>query len=443
MRNRRQFIRTLGAGGIIALSGCSQSSSSSDPSITPTNISYNPVGNYPAAVNEATFGCLVPESGLPRSIGNAYREGFDLAIEHLNTGGAPLAFWPELSGTGVQDRRINSVIRNTASDPGLAQQQALQSINTDSAQMLTGGISGSTVTPVLRVCQRQRVPFLYGTAHTVAPSGQGCTRYGFREMINARQTAAALAQFYQSRLSSQSTIQLLYADYPWGRTQLTMIERELSRLAASVEIQSTVPAQASYREQIDRIPLSTDLLCIIHRGLDAATVLEDVSDAGLNAEMEVCVPLWSRLTAQNASEYLEGVSGTVPWSWQLRNQMSITFVESFRGRYNHTPSYESLIGYIQPLQYAAAVERAETFYPPAVIRQLEDHTYDNAGLGTQQRLRKCDHQAIRDVPIVSGRAVNNQLSDQFFTLETVVNREYTTYSCTEMPASECELGSYS
>lgn len=442
MYNRRQFIQTLGASGIIALGGCAQSSSP-DQSVTPTNISYNPVGNYPVAINEATFGCLVPESGLPRSIGDAYREGFDLAIEHLNTGGSPLAFWSELSGAGVQDRQINSVIRNTASDPGLAQQQALQSINADNVQMLTGGISGSTVTPVLQVCQRQRVPFLSGTAHTNVPSGQGCTRYGFREMINARQTAAALAHFYKRRLSPQSSIQLLYADYSWGRTQLRMIEREFSRLDASVETQSTVPAQTSYREQIDRIPRSTDLLCIIQRGLDATTMLEDISAAGLSSEMELCVPLWSRLTAQSASEYLEGVIGTVPWSWQLRNQVSIAFVESFRNQYNHTPTYESLIGYIQPLQYAAAVERAGTFYPPAVIRQLENHTYDNAGLGTRERLRKCDHQAIRDIPIVSGRAVDNQQSDRFFRLETVINREQTTYDCTEIPASECELGSYS
>ncbi len=95
------------------------------------------------------------------------------------------------------------------------------------------------------------------------------------------------------------------------------------------------------------------------------------------------------------------------------------------------------------MQYAAAVERAGTFYPPAVIRQLENHTYDNAGLGTRERLRKCDHQAVRDVPIVSGRSVNNQQSDQFFKLETVIENEQTTYSCAETPASECELGPYS
>ncbi len=49
MDNRRQFIQTLGVSGIIALGGCAQSSSP-DQSVTPTNISYNPVGNYPVAV---------------------------------------------------------------------------------------------------------------------------------------------------------------------------------------------------------------------------------------------------------------------------------------------------------------------------------------------------------------------------------------------------------
>lgn len=438
----------LSASGAIALSGCGQSSSSSSSSsasVTTTETPYDPLGNYPVASDQATFACLVPESGLSRSIGAAYRDGFELAINHLNTGGPPLNFWPSLSGTGVQNRRIEMSVRNTASDPSLARQQAIQLINTENAQMITGGASSSTVLPVLRVCQQQRIPFLHGIAHTNSPSGRNCVRYGFREMINVRQTAAALAHFFEDRLPSQPTLHLLYAGYTWGQTQRAMFEREFSRrdLDTSFESQSTIPAQSTYRDHVERISTSTDLLCIIQRGLDATTVLEDVSRIGLDANIDICIPLWSRLTAQTASEHLESVYGTVPWNWQLRNQVSIAFLEAFRDQYNRTPSYESLIGYIQPLQYAAAVERAETFYPPAVIRQLEDHRYDNAGLGSRERLRACDHQAQRDVPIVSGRPVETQQTDQFFKLETVVKRDNVQYECDQRPASNCELGSYS
>ncbi len=262
----------LSASGAIALSGCGQSSSSSSSSsasVTTTETPYDPLGNYPVASDQATFACLVPESGLSRSIGAAYRDGFELAINHLNTGGPPLNFWPSLSGTGVQNRRIEMSVRNTASDPSLARQQAIQLINTENAQMITGGASSSTVLPVLRVCQQQRIPFLHGIAHTNSPSGRNCVRYGFREMINVRQTAAALAHFFEDRLPSKPTLHLLYAGYTWGQTQRAMFEREFSRrdLDASFESQSTIPAQSTYRDHVERISASTDLLCIIQRGL--------------------------------------------------------------------------------------------------------------------------------------------------------------------------------
>lgn len=52
------------------------------------------------------------------------------------------------------------------------------------------------------------------------------------------------------------------------------------------------------------------------------------------------------------------------------------------------------------LQYAAAVDRADTFRPPDVIRALEDYGCV-AGIGREKK-RGCDQQAVRPVPGVRG-----------------------------------------
>ena len=99
------------------------------------------------------------------------------------------------------------------------------------------------------------------------------------------------------------------------------------------------------------------------------------------------------------------------------------------------------LAYAQTLQYAAAVERAGTFYPPEVIRQLEGFEYDNIGMGAES-MRGCDHQAQRDVPVVRGLPESEQAEGQYFEIINVTSRDELGYACDAGPAAECELGEY-
>jgi hypothetical protein len=99
------------------------------------------------------------------------------------------------------------------------------------------------------------------------------------------------------------------------------------------------------------------------------------------------------------------------------------------------------LAYSQTLQYAAAVERAGTFYPPEVIRQLEGHQYGNLGMGDEQ-MRKCDHQAQRAVPVVKGLPKSEQEAGTFFELVQMTPKAKVGYQCNSGPASQCSLGSY-
>jgi ABC-type branched-subunit amino acid transport system substrate-binding protein len=178
-----------------------------------------------------------------------------------------------------------------------------------------------------------------------------------------------------------------------------------------------------------------------HYGLDGANSIKQATDAGLKDDMKLLVPLYNRPMAKAAGGAIAGVYGTAAWDAQIDNQPSKEFTQAFKDEYGSIPSGPAQLAYAQTLQYAAAVERAGTFYPPEVIKQLEGYEYDNIGMG-KETMRKCDHQAQRDVPVVQGLPASEQSQGQYLKIVNITSREKLGYACDEGPAAECELGSY-
>jgi branched-chain amino acid transport system substrate-binding protein len=89
------------------------------------------------------------------------------------------------------------------------------------------------------------------------------------------------------------------------------------------------------------------------------------------------------------------------------------------------------------LLYANACEMAGTFYPPAVIKQLEGFKFDGMGNGPTE-YRAEDHQCFKDVLVVRG---NMNPQSQFDLLEVVevVPRSQVEYDATIFGG---ELGPY-
>jgi ABC-type branched-subunit amino acid transport system substrate-binding protein len=185
-----------------------------------------------------------------------------------------------------------------------------------------------------------------------------------------------------------------------------------------------------------------DALFLNHYGLDGANSLSQAIEAGIDQEMEIVLPLYNRPMAEAAGGAIEGIFGTIAWDSQIDNTPSAEFTEAFSGEYDgRIPSGPAQLAYAQTLQYAAAVERAGTFYPPEVIRELEDYEYDNIGMGAET-MRGCDHQAQRDIPVVRGLPAAEQGEGRFFEIINVTSRDDVGYGCDSGPAAECELGEY-
>jgi branched-chain amino acid transport system substrate-binding protein len=119
-------------------------------------------------------------------------------------------------------------------------------------------------------------------------------------------------------------------------------------------------------------------------------------------DFQIVLPLVSDLMAKGAGEAIKGVYGTGNWDWQLGDDASKAFTKSFGAEYGQPPSQIAHTSYVQALLYADACERAGTFYPPEVIKALEDFDFDGMGNGPTT-YRGSDHQCFKEVYVVKGK----------------------------------------
>ncbi|WP_276300766.1 substrate-binding protein [Halorussus lipolyticus] len=430
--SRRDVVKMAGATGLAGLGVAGSASAQENP----------PIGNFPIQGNP-TFGFTVPQSGPYSSEGQDELRAYRLAVEHLNNGGGWVDNWSDLTGNGVLGNQVEFVSGDTATDADTARQTARRMIQRDGAIMLSGGSSSAVAIAIQELCQREKVNYMCCLTHSNDTTGKSCVRYSFREMFNAYMSAQALVPPVTDEYGGSNNFYQLYADYTWGQTVQSSMSQffgeagwnEMNSVATPLGTKDF----SSYLSQVPRG--ETDVLFLNHYGLDGANSLSQAKEMGLDEDMEIIVPLYNRPMAQAAGGSIEGVFGTVAWDSQIDNEPSNQFTSAFQEKYERIPSGPAQLAYAQTLQYAAAVERAGTFYPPEVIRQLEDHEYDNIGMG-QETMRACDHQAQRAVPVVKGLPEGEQQQGQFFEIVNLTSRDTLGYACDEGPAGECELGPY-
>jgi len=444
--NRRDVIKAAGAAGtagLAGLAGCSGGGGGGGGGGGESE--YPELGNYPIEGDTATFGFNVPQSGPYASEGEDELRAYELAVKHLNNGGGWVdSQFDNLSGDGVLDYQIDSVSGDTATDADTARQSASRMIQRDDVIMVSGGSSSAVAIAVQELCQRENTLFMACLTHSNETTGANCVRYGFREMFNAYMTGQALAPVLREEYGEDLQFYQLYADYSWGQTVQESMNQFLTETAGWSEVDSvaTPLGTSDYSSYLSEAANSeADVLLLDHYGLDGATSVSQAVDAGLDQNMELVVPLYNRPMAQAAGGAIEGVFGTVAWDSQVDNTPSNEFTQVFQDEYDRIPSGPAQLAYSQTLQYAAAVERAGTFYPPEVIRQLEDFEYSNIGMG-EETMRACDHQAQRDVPVVRGLSESQQSEGQYFEIINITSRDELGYACDAGPAAECELGEY-
>lgn len=402
--SRRSVIRT-GLAGIIATGVA--------PTIFTRSAYAQEFCNAPTG-DTVTLGFNMPLTGAYADEGADEQRAFELAVEHLNGGGdggmIPTFSSKTLTGNGILGKKVAYVTGDTQTKADAARDSARRMIERDGAVMISGGSSSGVAIAVQGLCQEMGVIFMAALTHSNDTTGKDKKKYGFRHFFNAYQSGIAIAPTLAKAYGADRVAYHLTADYTWGWTQEESIKAATEALGWQTITPVRTPVGAGDFSQYITPVLNSgaDVLILNHYGFDMVNSLTQAVQFGLKDKQvngkpfQIVVPLVSDLMAKGAGAAMKGIYGTANWDWQLQDEGSKAFTKSFGAKYGQPPSQAAHTSYVQTLLYADACERAGTFYPPEVIKALEDYEFD--GLGNGPTLyRGSDHQCFKDVYVVQGK----------------------------------------
>jgi branched-chain amino acid transport system substrate-binding protein len=366
------------------------------------------IGNFPAGVSGPSVfvGLTIPLTGPYSAEGNDMQRGYQLGIEHLNSGGGLVSQIATLSGKGVLGKKIEYKVADTQTQPDPAVQAATNFITNNKAIMISGSVSSAEAIALEKVAQRFKVLNMVGSSGANETTGKDCQRYAFRSQPSAYMAAKALAPVLAKMLGKNRKAVYLVPDYAYGHSvhqSTAQFTKEIGWTEVGAQICPL--GTADYSSYLLNIANSgADVFVNVAFGADSVASTKQAKQFGVLDRMKLVVPNLSAFQGKEVgAEIMQGVYGTLDFWWTLAetNQAAKIFVESFEARNKYKPSWPAHIAYTQLLVWADAVERAKTFNPIEVIKALEAGHKLQMPLG-EVYYRECDHQQVRAVPVVVG-----------------------------------------
>lgn len=351
------------------------------------------------------IGLNYPETGPYYKQGLDQRRAADLAAEEINAAG------------GILGKKIQLVYRDTKSNPKIARENAIELFDKEGVTMIFGGSSSAVIVAVGKVAkERKKLAFGTLTYATEVTAEEG-HKFIFRECYDSYMAARVLSDYLKKNFGGKKYFYIT-SDYNWGWTTedafrkfTDTTDRHIHKGILTKLGSTDFKAPLSIAEEAN-----PDVLILVQFGRDMEIALKQAYEMGLKKKMQIVVPNLNEDMAEGAGpEAMEGVLGTLPWSWKIPfekgYQRGIDFVKKFEERYKRYPTTSGASAYVILHQYKEAVERAKSFDTMEVIKALEGHRYTM--LKDEQYWRAFDHQSVQTVYAVRGKKAEDVRKDKY------------------------------
>ncbi len=321
-------------------------------------------------------------TGLP-AFTIPYRQGWQMALDEINASG------------GVAGRSLEVVSRDDGGKPGDALTAANELVSREGVSILAGTFFSNVGLAVADFAQQKRILFLAAEPLSDAITLDQGNRYTFRLRPSTYMQAAMLVE-EAAELPAQRWATIA-PNYEYGTSAVNSFKQLLSEVRPDVEwVGEQFPAlnkleagptiQALERTQPDAIFNVTF-------GADLAEFVREGRARGLFEERSVV----SVLTGE--PEYLDPLGSEAPEGWivtgypwyDIDTPEHTAFVKAYQDRYNDYPRLGSLVGYNTMLALAAALAKAGSDDPEAMITVMEGLQFESP-VGSIT-FRVSDHQA--------------------------------------------------
>lgn len=374
MINRRDFLKLTAAAGFAA----------------------HPILSF-AKTEELLVACPTAMSGTFSAIGKYSEMGMKLAVQQN----------PMVLGKKLEYRMID-----TEAKPATAIRRVQEAMQQDNVRYFPGALLSAESLAMSKEIHRSG-GVLITNAGADELTGTECNRSTFRWALPTYSIIQGSARPLIDILPDKKRWYTITPQYVFGEDLL----RNAKDLFQEKGIEHVGNSYHSLTERefsghlMNAVAAKADVLFLLNYGAQASDALRQAMSFGLKEKMTIIVAAASGLEQFEAlgPDICDGVYfGAVYWH-TINTALNQQFVQQVRETFGISPNYSLAAPYINMRMLIAAMEKAQSTDPAAVIQALEGLEFE--GLTGIEQVRKEDHQTLRDFYLIKGKA-RNQMADK-------------------------------
>ncbi len=329
--------------------------------------------------------------------------------------GAQLAL--QQAGGKVMGHRAEVVWLDEPS-PQSAQQNFSRLVEEYKVSAIIGGSNSASSLSMESVATRTKTPLLVVAGAAREITGKECNRYTFRTQLTIPVGSRAIAPIV---LEKGKKWYFLSAAYALGQDTYASMSALLKAAGGQEVGRDDVPVNTSdYSSFLLKIRTAKpDAVIVGIGGVDFNNLLKQWNEFGFKDKIAIAAPV-----VTDAAMWAVGPSAAVgiyAKQWHYSDPSNSAdedeFVKLWTARVKRPPPSEAWQGWLTMRMLLAAIEQSKATDGPSIVKALESLRLQAGGLPIYYR--SWDHQLIRGVKVLEGRAPEGDQWDMMKLLRTV------------------------
>jgi len=293
-----------------------------------------------AETNKIKIGYVNTFSGPNAFIGNDERDGFELALDHLNH---------KMGGLDVQ-----MIYEDDQIKPEIGRQVTEKLLQSDKVDVVTGYNWSNVLLASVKPAIDAKTFIISGNAGPSQLAGEACSPWFFSASWQNDQTPMALGELLNQR--NVKKLFVLAPNYAAGKDMAAGVKNTFKGEVVGEEY-TRWPGQVDFSTELSKVrSVKPDAVWVFYPGQAGAQFIQQYSQAGLLGQ----IPIYSSftvdaLTLPQLKELALGHISTQEWVQDISNPTNQKFVADFRKKYGRYPSYYSAQNYDAAMLIASAV----------------------------------------------------------------------------------------
>ncbi len=340
------------------------------------------------------IGMITELSGILEEWGLQESRSLRLGIEYATNG----TF--EING-----RPIELIIEDTACNPATGVQKITKLIEKDNVDILTGSCSSSIVLSTMEKAKEYQIPYLVNCGASDDITGKNRNNYTFRIGRTLRQETMTCASVLKE--AGIKDLVFIAPDYAGGRASVAALKYDYELLGIKILSEIFAPLDTTdftpYLAQVKDLDPEALWICPIGPNF-SAKLPQQIIEFGLEESIQI-LGAAEPITWEILGDHLLGQRGSLMYyPTMFDNKYNDFLIKRFEEEYQIIPELWAANAFTGGMALVKVLSEAASLSSADLVTELENLEMDSIK-GTIT-MRKEDHQAMQDMPIVELKKID-------------------------------------